>query len=70
MDACLRSESDSRTALAKQWSEFPAADRMRLLEGLDDIGLTLKHTDEIVAWEKRTVAEQPWLQQARDNRPQ
>ena len=22
---------------------------MRLLEGLDDIGLTLKHTDEIVA---------------------
>ena len=29
---------------------------MRLLEGLDDIGLTLKHTDEIVAWEKRMAA--------------
>ena len=28
--------------------DIPAADRMRLLEGLDDIGLTLKHTDEIV----------------------
>ncbi len=27
--------------------DIPAADRMRLLEGLDDIGLTLKHTDEI-----------------------
>src|SRR5947209_405130 len=25
--------------------EIPAADRMRLLEGLDDIGLTLKHRD-------------------------
>jgi 3-isopropylmalate dehydratase small subunit len=48
--------------------EIPAADRMRLLEGLDDIGLTLKHTDEIAAWEKRTASGQPWLQQARDSR--
>jgi len=48
--------------------DIPAADRMRLLEGLDDIGLTLKHTDQIVAWEKRMAASQPWLQQARDSR--
>jgi 3-isopropylmalate/(R)-2-methylmalate dehydratase small subunit len=48
--------------------EIPAADRMRLLEGLDDIGLTLKHADEIAAWEKRTAAVQPWLQQAGDSR--
>ena len=48
--------------------ELPAADRMRLLEGLDDIGLTLKHTAEIVAWEQRIASEQPWLQQARDSR--
>ena len=48
--------------------ELPAADRMRLLEGLDDIGLTLKHTDEIMSWEKRTTATQPWLQIARDTR--
>ena len=48
--------------------DIPAADRMRLLEGLDDIGLTLKHTDEIVAFEKRMAASQPWLQQARDSR--
>ena len=33
--------------------DIAPADRMRLLEGLDDIGLTLKHTDEIVAFEKR-----------------
>jgi 3-isopropylmalate dehydratase small subunit len=48
--------------------EISAADRMRLLEGLDDIGLTLKHTDEIAAWEKRTASAQPWLQQACDSR--
>jgi len=44
------------------------ADRMRLLEGLDDIGLTLKHGGEIAAWEKRTAAAQPWLQSLRDHR--
>jgi len=48
--------------------DMPAADRMRLLEGLDDIGLTLKHTDEITAWEQRTAAAQPWLQSAVDSR--
>ncbi len=44
------------------------ADRMRLLEGLDDIGLTLKHMAEIVNWEQRAAAAQPWLQTARDSR--
>jgi 3-isopropylmalate/(R)-2-methylmalate dehydratase small subunit len=48
--------------------DIPASDRTRLLEGLDDIGLTLKHTDEIVAWEKRKANAQPWLQEARDSR--
>jgi 3-isopropylmalate dehydratase small subunit len=48
--------------------DIPAADRMRLLEGLDDIGLTLKHTGEIAAFEKKLAASQPWLQQARDSR--
>jgi 3-isopropylmalate/(R)-2-methylmalate dehydratase small subunit len=48
--------------------DIPASDRMRLLEGLDDIGLTLKHTDEIVSWEKRKANAQPWLQEARDSR--
>jgi 3-isopropylmalate dehydratase small subunit len=48
--------------------DISAADRMRLLEGLDDIGMTLKHTDEIVAWEKRMTVTQPWLQEARDSR--
>ena len=48
--------------------DMPPSDRTRLLEGLDDIGLTLKHTDEIVAFEKRMAASQPWLQAARDSR--
>jgi 3-isopropylmalate/(R)-2-methylmalate dehydratase small subunit len=48
--------------------DIPAADRMRLLEGLDDIGLTLKHTDEIADWERRMAAAQPWLQTASDTR--
>jgi len=32
-----------------------------LLEGLDDIGLTLQHVDEIRAYEERRKAEAPWL---------
>ena len=48
--------------------ELPAADRMRLLEGLDDIGLTLKHMGEIASWEQRAAVAQPWSQTARDSR--
>ena len=48
--------------------DIPSADRMRLLEGLDDIGLTLKHAEEIVDWERRIRADQPWLQNAADSR--
>jgi 3-isopropylmalate/(R)-2-methylmalate dehydratase small subunit len=48
--------------------EIPAADRTRLLEGLDDIGMTLKHTNDIADWEQRAAAAQPWLQTARDSR--
>ena len=42
--------------------------RMRLLEGLDDIGLTLKHAYDIKDWEQRMAATQPWLQMAREDR--
>ena len=48
--------------------DIPASDRTRLLEGLDDIGMTLKHTDDIKAFEKRMAASQPWLQTATDSR--
>lgn len=32
-----------------------------LLEGLDDIGLTLQHTDDIEAYEQKRKQEAPWL---------
>ena len=64
----LRSQRISGPGGGEIVFDMPAADRMRLLEGLDDIGLTLKHTDDIVAWEKRMAAAQPWLQAAVDSR--
>ena len=48
--------------------EIAPADRMRLLEGLDEIGLTLKHAQEIAAWETRMRGKQPWLQTADESR--
>jgi 3-isopropylmalate dehydratase small subunit len=48
--------------------EISAADRLRLLEGLDDIGLTLKHEAEIAAFEARVRGERPWQQTAADSR--
>jgi 3-isopropylmalate/(R)-2-methylmalate dehydratase small subunit len=42
--------------------EIDAADRAALIEGLDEIGLTLKYADHITAWESRTRGAQPWLQ--------
>jgi 3-isopropylmalate/(R)-2-methylmalate dehydratase small subunit len=48
--------------------DIAPADRMRFLEGLDDIGLTLKHMNDIASWEQRAAAAQPWLQTARDTR--
>jgi 3-isopropylmalate/(R)-2-methylmalate dehydratase small subunit len=41
--------------------EFPLDDftRYRLLEGLDDIGLTLRHADKIAAYESRRPAWMP-----------
>jgi 3-isopropylmalate/(R)-2-methylmalate dehydratase small subunit len=48
--------------------EISGADRTRLLEGLDDIGMTMKHVNEIASWEQQAAETQPWLQQATDSR--
>jgi len=32
-----------------------------LINGLDDIGLTLRHKDKIQAFEKERLATKPWL---------
>ena len=41
--------------------EIEAFRKHRLLNGLDDIGLTLQHADAIRAFETKRLAEQPWL---------
>ena len=41
--------------------EIDAFRKYKLLNGLDDIGLTLQHADEIKAYEQRRRAEAPWL---------
>jgi 3-isopropylmalate dehydratase small subunit len=64
----LRTQTISGPGGPEMAFEMPAADKMRLLEGLDDIGMTLKHDAELAAWEKRMREAQPWLQEARDNR--
>jgi 3-isopropylmalate/(R)-2-methylmalate dehydratase small subunit len=41
--------------------EVDAERKHRLLNGLDDIGITLQFTDEIKAYEARRKQEAPWL---------
>ncbi|QGU32689.1 3-isopropylmalate dehydratase small subunit [Thermochromatium tepidum] len=41
--------------------EIDAGSKQRLIEGLDDIGLTLKEADTIRAYEERRRLEAPWL---------
>ncbi len=44
--------------------EISEPDRIRLLEGLDDIGMSLQHLDAITEWERNARAQQSWLQKA------
>jgi 3-isopropylmalate/(R)-2-methylmalate dehydratase small subunit len=49
---------DGRFAFA---FDIAAGKRERILNGWDDIGLTLKHSAAIAAFESKHLAEQPWL---------
>jgi hypothetical protein len=40
-----------------------AGERTALLEGLDDVAMTLRHRSLIEARERQTAKDQPWLQQ-------
>lgn len=42
--------------------DIAPSERTAMLEGLDDIGLTLQHMDAIAAWEARTASERPFMQ--------
>jgi 3-isopropylmalate/(R)-2-methylmalate dehydratase small subunit len=39
-----------------------AGERAALLEGLDDVAMTLRHRPLIETWESRVATQQPWLQ--------
>ena len=43
--------------------EIEAFRKTNMLEGLDDIGLTLMHEDKISAFEEQQKKTQPWLWQ-------
>ena len=46
-----------------RWTfDIAAHARTLLMEGLDDVGLSLKHLAEIEAWEARTALERPFMQ--------
>lgn len=42
--------------------EIAPHERTALLEGLDDVGLTLRHQKEITAWEARIARDRPFMQ--------
>jgi 3-isopropylmalate dehydratase small subunit len=48
--------------------DIAPAERTALLEGLDDIGMTLKHAADVAAFEQSVRAARPWLQETRDRR--
>jgi 3-isopropylmalate/(R)-2-methylmalate dehydratase small subunit len=43
--------------------EVEPLSRQMLLEGLDPIRLTLRHVDEMLAFETRERAQRPWIHQ-------
>jgi len=60
----LRTQTISGPGGADLHFDMSAADRTRLLEGLDEIGMSLKNADAIAAWEARTRSQSSWLQTA------
>ena len=55
-------ENQTVSIAGKTYSfEVDAFRKHCLMNGFDDIGLTLEHADEIKAFEKKRLAQQPWL---------
>ncbi len=67
--ADLRAQIVSRAGGPDFAFEIEPAERTALLEGLDNIGMTLQHIGAIHDWESRTRQATPWLQAATDRRP-
>jgi 3-isopropylmalate/(R)-2-methylmalate dehydratase small subunit len=45
--------------------DIPVADKTALLDGLDEIGMTLQQADSITAWEQAEAVRRPWHQHVR-----
>ncbi len=45
--------------------DIPAADKTALLDGLDEVGMTLQQADAIGAWERSEAVRRPWHQTMR-----
>jgi 3-isopropylmalate/(R)-2-methylmalate dehydratase small subunit len=45
--------------------DIPPADKTALLEGLDEIGMTLQQDAAIAAWEQKEQVQRPWRQSLR-----
>lgn len=59
----LEAQKIRAPAAGQEWSfEIAPFERVALLEGLDEIGLTMKHASAIGEWEARTAAARPYLQ--------
>jgi 3-isopropylmalate/(R)-2-methylmalate dehydratase small subunit len=43
--------------------EISPNEREALLEGLDEIGYTMKHANDIAAWEAKAKRSHPWMQE-------
>ncbi len=55
-------QQEVRTEDGRSWSfEVDGFRRHSLLNGLDDIGMTLEHADAIRAYEEKRAQEAPWL---------
>ena len=57
----LAAQTVATTEGARFDFEYNAGLKHRMLNGLDDIGITLQHADSIRAYEARRRAESPWL---------
>ena len=64
----LRIDLDRQVVVTPSGDELPfSIDEFRkysMLNGLDEIGLTLRHADKIRAYENNRLAKQPWLESA------
>ena len=61
----LTIDLDKQAVIAANGTAYPfnvdAFRRYCLMNGLDDIGLTLRHADKIREYEAKHIADQPWL---------